>query len=75
MTPTELKEARARLGLSQRALGECFGLDHKTIWRWENRVHGIPEVVRWALIALEQSRQGAEEERLGCLVDNSPEAE
>ncbi|WP_152045473.1 helix-turn-helix domain-containing protein [Aureimonas psammosilenae] len=36
----DLSAARKRLGLTQSALADRWGVDLATIWRWENR--GIP---------------------------------
>ena len=46
MTPAELKTARARLGLSQRALGEALGGYHTvSVCRWERGHRTIPLAV------------------------------
>ena len=45
MTPAELKAARRRLGLTQRALGEALGVSRVTIARWEAGLHPLPRAV------------------------------
>jgi transcriptional regulator with XRE-family HTH domain len=46
----QIREARRRAGLSQIALGERIGRDHKTISRWEN-AHRAPDLTDLLLIA------------------------
>ena len=51
MTPAELRELRAALGLSQRALAERLGVQYATVARWETGHHAIqhPTMLRLAL--------------------------
>jgi DNA-binding transcriptional regulator YiaG len=41
MTPTQLKQIRKRLGLTQTGLGILLGVDRNTITRWEMGLHPI----------------------------------
>ena len=41
MTPAELRNARSRLGMSQRALAKYLGIPQATISRWEMGRHKI----------------------------------
>jgi len=52
MTKQEFKEARERLGLTQRELGDALGLDSQTISRLERGEHGIKETTAMALRSL-----------------------
>jgi len=52
MTKEEFKEARKRLGLTQRELGDALGLDSQTISRLERGEHGIKETTAMALESL-----------------------
>lgn len=36
MSGAELSSVRDELNLTQRELAEILGVDHKTIWNWEN---------------------------------------
>jgi DNA-binding transcriptional regulator YiaG len=44
MQPNELRNIRARLGLSQAALAERLGVQRNTVVRWEMGLHPIPEM-------------------------------
>ncbi|MFI5473245.1 helix-turn-helix domain-containing protein [Streptomyces cacaoi] len=46
----QIRDARKGAGLSQVALGERIGRDHKTISRWENG-HRIPSLIDLIRIA------------------------
>ena len=55
MTPTEFKEKRQSLGLSQRQLGEILNSDPRTVRRWETESDPRPvnpiaaRVLQWLL--------------------------
>ena len=57
MTGPELRAARRRLRLSQRALAAVLGVPQKTLWRWENGAHPIEHgpILRLALERLAQT--------------------
>ena len=57
MTPADLRAARIRLGLSQRALAQAFGVPQQTLSRWETGFMAIqhPLILRLALKALERT--------------------
>lgn len=57
MSPADLKEARAALGLSQRALAERLGIPQSTLWRWETGKHPIEHATILRL-ALERLKSG-----------------
>jgi transcriptional regulator with XRE-family HTH domain len=46
----QIRAARKEAGLSQAALGDAIGRDHKTISRWEN-AHRIPNLLDLIRIA------------------------
>jgi DNA-binding transcriptional regulator YiaG len=54
LTPPELKEARARLGLSQEGLAFALGVNRLSVLRWEGGVHRIPAMVTLAIMQLER---------------------
>jgi DNA-binding transcriptional regulator YiaG len=59
MTPTDIKEARLRLGLSQAQLAQRLQVPADTFAKWERGDLAIrhAEVLRLALERLEQARQ------------------
>lgn len=52
MTPEELRQRRAALGLTQTGLARAFGMDRITIWRYETGRVPIPGWMPWALDGL-----------------------
>jgi transcriptional regulator with XRE-family HTH domain len=54
MTPSELRERRLALCLSQRLLAESLGVNKSTVSHWETGVQGIPPYVDLALMAIER---------------------
>lgn len=62
MTPTELKKARLRLGLSQSQLAEELGVEGehggRTVRRWESGERAIPgSVAKLVAVLLERAAQ------------------
>jgi DNA-binding XRE family transcriptional regulator len=53
MRARELKAARTRLGMTQRALAEALGIHWTTVSVYENGQDPIPKMVALALEALE----------------------
>jgi DNA-binding XRE family transcriptional regulator len=53
MTPTELKERRQSLGLSQAKLAAALGISENRYQAWETGRNGIPPFLHLALDALE----------------------
>lgn len=49
MTPAELKEARQKLGFTQKQLAAEIGTTATTVARWEQEVHPVP---LWATKAI-----------------------
>lgn len=45
MTPTELKTAREKLGISQEGLAKMLGIHPRTLRRYENGYYVIPKTV------------------------------
>lgn len=43
MTPTDLKQIRLDLGLTQTEFGEKLGVTYGTVCRWENGKYAISE--------------------------------
>lgn len=60
MTPAELQDARARLGLTQPALAELLGVHPLTVSQWETERRAIPAFLHLALKQLEQERTPAQ---------------
>lgn len=58
MTPSELRAARASLGLSQRALAERIGVARLTVIRWEAGTWPITRRTELAIRSLRPLRQG-----------------
>lgn len=56
--PHRLCELRRRLGLTQTGLGERWGTQKNTIWRWEAGAVPIPGPIR-ALIECEENKNPA----------------
>ncbi len=54
MSPSELKEARSALGLTQKELGEQLGVTANTVARWERGERTIPEFLTLALETIER---------------------
>jgi repressor LexA len=52
--PGELKEARARLGLTQGQLALALGVSRLSVVRWEAGLHRIPFTVTLAVKYLER---------------------
>ena len=50
MTPTEIRAARAALGLTQGQLARLIGVDGRTWRRWECDERQMPEPVRRLLL-------------------------
>ena len=44
MTPSEMKEARRKLGLSASQFATAFGIHTRTVFGWENERFAIPRV-------------------------------
>jgi len=57
MRARELKAARARLGLSQTALGAVLDVSQAAIAKWEGGTLPVPTVVALAVEALESRQQ------------------
>ncbi len=53
MTPTELRERRAQLGLSQPQLAALLDVDPSAVAHWEQERRAIPGFLHLALHALE----------------------
>jgi DNA-binding XRE family transcriptional regulator len=53
MTPTELKVARERLGLSQEQLAIALGVHRVSVVRWETGFHKVPPMLALAMKELE----------------------
>ena len=49
MTPDELREARARLGLTQAQLAEWLAVGLRTVKGWESGRSPVPKAVELAL--------------------------
>lgn len=67
MTPAELRQTRAALGLTQRGLAERLAIPQATVWRWETAKTKIqhPRMLALALWALAaQELQAARAARL-----------
>jgi len=58
MRTRELKQARARLGLSQTELAEALGIHRSAVARYETGTLPIPKVVALAVECLERRAQG-----------------
>lgn len=52
MTPTQLKQLRATLGLSQQALAEKLGVTRNTVTRWEMGLYPISAPIQKLLATL-----------------------
>jgi DNA-binding transcriptional regulator YiaG len=53
MQPIELKQSRARLGLTQDQLATTLGVHRLSVSRWESGVHRIPNMLALAIRQLE----------------------
>jgi len=58
MRTRELKQARARLGLSQTELAEALGIHRSAIARYETGTLPVPKLVALAIEALEYRAGG-----------------
>jgi DNA-binding XRE family transcriptional regulator len=58
-TPEKIRDARARLGMTQRELAEALDVSTTTVYRWEAGRQGreILRVVELALCALERAKK------------------
>lgn len=52
MTAAELRAHRRALGLSQLQLARALGVDHSTVFRWEQGTRAVPPLLALALEAL-----------------------
>lgn len=57
MEPDELKKRRAALGLNQTELAALLGINHMTVWRYENEKLPIPVMVDLALQTIERTHK------------------
>jgi DNA-binding XRE family transcriptional regulator len=62
MKPPELKEARARLGLTQEQLATGLDVHRLTVIRWEAGMHKIPHMLELAIKELEREHSLARDE-------------
>ncbi|MFA7478750.1 MAG: hypothetical protein WC184_12825 [Acidimicrobiia bacterium] len=67
MTPAELVVIAGWLGLDQRALAEIVGVSERSVRRWTQGTHPIPEGVREQVENLEAFTAGAVEELVNAL--------
>jgi DNA-binding XRE family transcriptional regulator len=54
MKPPELKEVRARLGLTQKQLATELGVHRLSVIRWEAGMHEMPFMLKLAIRELER---------------------
>lgn len=69
MTPAELVVITGWLGLDQRALAEIVGVSERSVRRWTQGTHPIPEGIREQIENLEAFTAGAVEELVDALCD------
>ena len=67
MTGNDIKAFRERWGLTQVALAARLGVNHSTVWRWEQmRDNPVPARVAFAIqgttVELQQARPSPEDE-------------
>jgi repressor LexA len=65
MKPPELKEVRARLGLTQKQLATELGVHRLSVIRWEAGIHKIPPMLELAIKQLEREHHKARDETRG----------
>jgi len=58
MTGTEFRKLRRALGLTQAELAKALEVTSNTVARWEQGVHAVSPLARFALIALARERGG-----------------
>lgn len=63
MTGDELKDLRAKLGLTQLQLAEKLGVARNTVTRWEMGIRSIPEPVVRLLEFLQKEGQGKKKKK------------
>lgn len=54
MTPTDLRQQRKSLGLSQEALATLLGCHKQAVYYWETGKRPIPQMLELAMQAIKQ---------------------
>ena len=54
MTPTDIRQARATLGLTQARAAALFGVDHRTWVKWEGAEREMPQPAQRLLILVSE---------------------